>query len=1000
MAADGISGEILWSRRIDSDIAAVYGIGKESKWVSLETFDVAARDLSFGLDTAPLNSQSVVGVSTSLSTRSDGISPFGSRNSMESHRIGQHGSHSYVISKFDVGRNQLQLASSDPDHGTLDNPGSLQLAQTGRGKGFDRKDDQQLVSTKPILSSMSSLGRIGRFIPFGAGKVASRNQLHRLGGHDSLLFINPTNMVNPDFPPHSMQLAHGHHAVDDLFPLKPLDMSMIDVRRPLPSHRTEHGLYLTWSMVAAVVMILLSLIVFVARIIILRQKKKWERIPNHNPSAAKSSEDGNSVGGFIPPQAHALNTPSLGSVNSWPKKYLPVTRSFSLGAIRTHSFSTRPMITERGRSDQNEDSSTILGASTPAISPNTARSKILSEESSSRDNSKPGVDNIDGIPLVRYSRYTSEFKEILALGRGGFGTVFRSRNVLDGREYAIKKIKISSPLSVGGNVTKHLSQKLHRVLREVKCLALLDHPNIVRYYTAWLEVDNGIHGGGDDDESNTISSMFDRNSLVSGFESFSRAMQQSFLPKRGKYQRPVKGDSFNPLGWNNFGSFRLDESKSEASTSLGALLANTTKEVPIDNEEDDLGFTWERSNDNSVEPSLSSEKQHPERLEVDNRHSSSVMSVVDSVENKNGGITSPTSPPSVKVQNEASISAQLPQAPTDTKCNGTTTVGRHILFIQMQLCSVKTLADFLANHEARGGIVSQSSSEDSRYAVDIPLAIRLFAQIAHGVKYVHKQGLIHRDLKPQNCFIDDAGIVKVGDFGLSRESSAAGGITDFDENDKDGAVDHNDSFSSLSVGDAENTVGVGTRAYASPEQMRGSNYDASTDVFSLGLILFELCYPMYTSMERYKEFSGIRKGCFPAYWVSRVQTSFPTLHELLVQMISETASERPSADAVSDQIDSLLREYSVQSLDKSWGEKGALLLRVEANETEGILAHSMKLIKAASPCSTVLQYGLRGQSSKAIMEFALELKDEERSTYVKNISQLLENHGMTVRVIN
>jgi hypothetical protein len=43
---------------------------------------------------------------------------------------------------------------------------------------------------------------------------------------------------------------------------------------------------------------------------------------------------------------------------------------------------------------------------------------------------------------------------------------------------------------------------------------------------------------------------------------------------------------------------------------------------------------------------------------------------------------------------------------------------------------------------------------------------------------------------------------------------------------------------------------------------------------------------------------------------------------------------------------------------------------------------------------------LRGQSSKAIMEFALELKDEERSTYVKNISQLLENHGMTVRVIN
>ncbi len=725
MAADGISGEVLWSRRIDSDIAAVYGIGKRRKWVSLETFDVT----------------SDLGISISLSARSDGISPFGSRNNMEYHRIGRHGSHSYVITEFDVGRNPLQLSSSDVDHQILDNPGSLQLVtQNGRDYGIHQKKDDHFVPTKRNLSSMSSLKRTGRLIPYGAGQV---NQLHRLGGHDSLLFVNPTNLNNPDFP-HSMQVAHGYHAGEDLFSMTPFEMSMIDVRRPPPSHRTEHGLYLTWSMVAAVIMIFLSVIVFFARLIILRQKRKWESMPNLSQNAAKSSEDVYSNGGFIPSQAQTLNTPSMGSVNSWPKKYLPVTRSFSLGAIRTHSFSHRPIITERGRSDQNEDSSTIPGASTPAISPNTARSKAIPSEDS-QDKSKPGVDNIDGIPLVRYSRYTSEFNEILALGRGGFGTVFRCRNVLDGREYAIKKIKITSPLSVSGNATKHLSQKLHRVLREVKCLALLDHPNIVRYYTAWLEVDNGAHG--DDDETNTISSIFDRNSLVTGFESFSRAMQQSFLPKRNKCQRPAKElkELSNPLGWNNFGSLRLDESKSEASLSVGAQLADATEAVFVHDNEDDLGFIWERSKGNSIEPPLSAKNQSLGKHNVEDKHSSSSVSVADTIENENGGLRLPTSRPVMQSNNEAEKSVQLPQAPTDVK----TSVGRHILFIQMQLCSVQTLADFLANHEARGGVVSQSSSNESRYAVDIPLAIRLFAQIAHGVKYVHKQGLIHRDLKPQ-----------------------------------------------------------------------------------------------------------------------------------------------------------------------------------------------------------------------------------------------------------
>ncbi|CAM9274295.1 unnamed protein product, partial [Phaeothamnion confervicola] len=81
--------------------------------------------------------------------------------------------------------------------------------------------------------------------------------------------------------------------------------------------------------------------------------------------------------------------------------------------------------------------------------------------------------------LVSNQRYASEFAEGGKLGKGGFGTVYRCTNLLDGHEYAIKKIRLSSDPRQGS--------ELDKVLREVKILALLDHPNVVRYYQAWLE---------------------------------------------------------------------------------------------------------------------------------------------------------------------------------------------------------------------------------------------------------------------------------------------------------------------------------------------------------------------------------------------------------------------------------------------------------------------------------------------------------------------------------
>jgi eukaryotic translation initiation factor 2-alpha kinase 4 len=79
--------------------------------------------------------------------------------------------------------------------------------------------------------------------------------------------------------------------------------------------------------------------------------------------------------------------------------------------------------------------------------------------------------------MTFYSRYGQDFDEAGSLGRGGFGQVVKARNKLDGRFYAVKKI------------TQNSAAALKDTLSEIMLLSRLNHPHVVRYYTAWLEED-------------------------------------------------------------------------------------------------------------------------------------------------------------------------------------------------------------------------------------------------------------------------------------------------------------------------------------------------------------------------------------------------------------------------------------------------------------------------------------------------------------------------------
>ncbi|KAI9924467.1 hypothetical protein MW887_007094 [Aspergillus wentii] len=183
---------------------------------------------------------------------------------------------------------------------------------------------------------------------------------------------------------------------------------------------------------------------------------------------------------------------------------------------------------------------------------------------------------------------------------------------------------------------------------------------------------------------------------------------------------------------------------------------------------------------------------------------------------------------------------------------------------RMEYCEKHTLRDLIKN-----GLYD-----------DVDSIWRLFRQVLDGLSHIHSHGIIHRDLKPDNIFIDMANNPRIGDFGLATSGQFMTAVR------SSTAADFEGNF----------TRSLGTTYYVAPEMKSGftGHYNEKVDMYSLGIIFFEMCHPLPTGMERDQTLREMREK--DHVLPSTFQHSEKVIQGKIIEsLLSHNPSERPSA---------------------------------------------------------------------------------------------------------
>ncbi|SPO24266.1 related to GCN2 - ser/thr protein kinase [Ustilago trichophora] len=466
------------------------------------------------------------------------------------------------------------------------------------------------------------------------------------------------------------------------------------------------------------------------------------------------------------------------------------------------------------------------------------------------------------------SRYLSDFEEVEFLGKGAFGSVVKARNRLDGRFYAVKKIKLSSS-----------PDEDERTLREISALSRLDHPHIVRYSTCWIEETHMPITGlaGSDTSGFTSSQTLETNTTTSKTHASGPNLSMSAFGNG--FQRPANANKPTPRRDDSFRAvpdFDDDDDDVFASGASSSHLTGSYSDIRFAEDDDDsqdqrnAGTSSRAKAETSFKGGLLALRTPSDGSSDDSDDSEDDDDDSDesSSDDEFGGDDDDFSRIRLSSRRASRAGRSMSRSVSVARPAGTIPVQR-VLYIQMEFVENRTLRE----------AIEKGLTEDEAW--------RILRQMVEALAHISSLGIIHRDLKPSNVLMYANGDVKIGDFGLATNALQIA----------DGNAGHLGGTAELAES-TDLTGDLGTFLYTAPELRAkgGTKYNFKVDVYSLGIIFFEMLASQRvyrTGMERILLIRELRnRGVgLPAVWP---HSKLEKQTALIRQMLDHDPDRRPS----------------------------------------------------------------------------------------------------------